>query len=86
MVSGAYVFPSSEQLTCKYLSTHRHVDFGLSGVAADQKAVHMLSELIEADTNASTRNPLPIPVTRPIRHMKELVLVGRIVLNNIRHC
>ncbi len=38
---------------------------------------------MEADTNASTRNPHPIPVTWPIRRMKELVLVGRIVLNNI---
>ncbi len=43
----------------------------------------MWRELMEANTNASTGNPFPIPVVRLIRRMRELVLEGRIVIYNI---
>ncbi len=39
----------------------------------------MWRELLEAATNASARYPLPISVDRPIRRMRGLALVGRIV-------
>ncbi len=52
------------------------------GMILGHGVVHAWRELLEADTNASARNPLPISVDRPIRRMRGLDLVGRIVSEN----